>query len=89
MVVKQVGEPMPRYFFDIDDGVATHHDKIGSELPDEHAVRDEATGVMAEMARDYLPKVKQPQKNLGIWVCDQEGKTILHLALTFAVKPLT
>lgn len=80
---------MPLYYFDTDNGTKTYRDDIGSELPDEQAARDEATSVLMEMAKYYLPGRPDPQRNVSIWVRDSDGRPILHLTLTFAVKPLT
>lgn len=79
---------MPIHFIDTDDGANIHRDEEGSDLPDDQAALDEATCTMAEMAREHLPRSKEPQRNLTLWVRDDEGRAILHLALTFAVKPL-
>ena len=78
---------MPRYFFDIDDGVFATRDEDGLELPDDQAARNEASRALAEMARRYIPN-DEPQKNIIMWVRDESGEPLLQLALTFAVKPL-
>ena len=78
---------MPRYFFDFDDGTATHHDDIGTDLPNDQVARDEASRAMGELAKEYIPG-DAPQKNMTMWVRDEAGVGLLQLTLSFAVKPL-
>ena len=80
---------MPRYFFDTDDGHARLDDEVGLELTDDQAARDAATRAMGEMAREYLPRSDSPQRNITIWVRNEAGDTILHLALSFAIHQPT
>ena len=47
--------PMPRFFFDIDDGTRRTHDDDGTVLPDLEAVRREAISVLPDLAREELP----------------------------------
>jgi hypothetical protein len=76
---------MSHYFFDTDYGSRLHRDEIGTDLPDDQAARDEGIHAMAEMGRDYIPN-GTPQKNITMWVRNEKGDTILHLALSFAVR---
>ena len=46
---------MPRFFFDTDDGEHLVRDDEGQDLPDLKAARDEAIGVLPDIARDVLP----------------------------------
>jgi hypothetical protein len=77
---------MPRYFFDTDDGLRRDADDIGVELADDQAARDAGARALGEMAREYLPRSSEPQKNITIWVRNEAGEAILQLALTFAVQ---
>lgn len=79
---------MVRYFFDIDAGATQYHDQIGLELADEQAARDEASRALAELAKEYLPG-GEPQKNITMWVRNEDGSALLQLALSFAIQPLT
>ena len=78
---------MPRYFFDTDDGEALFRDEIGSDLANDQAARDEGSRAMAEMAKDYFPS-DLPQKNIVMWVRNDNGEAVLQLSLTFAVQAL-
>jgi len=79
---------VPVFFFDTDDGQTTFRDDVGTELPDQEAARDEASHALAELAKEYLPG-GAPQKNITMWVRDQNGEAVMQLALSFAVKALT
>jgi hypothetical protein len=76
---------LARYFFDIDAGTQRYDDELGTELADDQAARDEATRAMAEMAGDYLPGSTQAQQDITMWVRNEEGDTILQLALSFSI----
>jgi hypothetical protein len=78
---------MARYFFDTDDGDKAFRDEIGSELPDDQAARNEASHALAELARDYIPS-GVPQKNVTMWVRNEQGEPVLQLALSFAIQAL-
>lgn len=76
---------MPLYFFDTDNGTHLHRDEVGTDLLDDQAARDEGIHALAEMGRDYIPN-GTAQKNITMWVRNEKGETILHLALSFAVR---
>ena len=78
---------MPRFYFDVDDGDKLYRDEIGSELASVQAARDEASRAVAELARDYLPSA-DPQKNITMWVRNEDGSALLSLSLSFAVQAL-
>lgn len=44
-----------RYFFDIDDGEQKTQDDQGIELPDRETAREQAIGVLPDVAREVLP----------------------------------
>ena len=46
---------MPRYFFDINDGERASTDDVGCDLPARQSVRNQAIGVLPNIARDELP----------------------------------
>lgn len=78
---------MPHYYFDTDDGTELFRDELGLDLADDQAARDEGTRAMGDMARDYL-RSGPPQKNIAIWVRDEQGNALLQLALNFAIRPV-
>ena len=71
---------MSRYFFDIDDGEQTITDRIGIELPNRKAVRDAATGVLPDIARDELPDGEH--RDFICSVRDETGKVIYRAKLS-------
>ena len=77
---------MARYYFDSDDGQTTFRDEVGSDLADDQAARNEATLTLAEMAKHYIPG-EAPQKNLTMWVRNEQGEALLQVALSFAIRP--
>ena len=46
---------MPRFYFDIDDGIQRTRDDEGTVLPDLETVRREAISVLPDLAREELP----------------------------------
>jgi hypothetical protein len=78
---------MPRYFFDTDDGEKVHCDDEGLDFADDQRARDEASRALAQMASRYIPR-ETPQRDVMMWVRDEDGELILQLAMTFAIKPL-
>jgi hypothetical protein len=46
---------VPRYFFDIDDGVRDVRDEEGTVLEDREVARKEAIGTLAQLANSMLP----------------------------------
>ena len=45
---------MPRFYFDLDDGVYRSADEDGHEINDAEAARMELVGALTEMAKDQL-----------------------------------
>ena len=78
---------MPRYFFDTDTGHKLFRDEEGSELPDDQEARDLAALSIGEMARDYLPG-DEPQKNITMWVRNENCEPVMELTMRFAVKSI-
>jgi ABC-type taurine transport system substrate-binding protein len=58
---------MPRYYFHIDDD-RTHIDRVGVELPDLEAARDEAVGAAGQILRDGAAKNLWSGKPWRMWV---------------------
>ena len=77
---------MPKYFFDVHNGHEHHIDMAGTELPDQHAARDEATRAIAEIAADSIPG-DGPQRDIAIHIRDRFGEPLLELTLKFKIRP--
>ena len=72
--------PMPRFYFDIDDGVHRSRDTEGADLPDLGAVRREAITVLPELAREALPD--GDEQNFVCDVRDESGAVIFTATLS-------
>jgi hypothetical protein len=79
---------MPLFYFDTDDGTKLFRDDVGTELADDQAARDEGAMALAEIAKDYIPKTDNPQKNISMWVRNEAGEAVLQLSISFAVQKL-
>jgi hypothetical protein len=58
---------MPQYYFHIEDD-RTHIDRVGVELPDLEAARDEAVSAVGQMLRDGNAKALWTGKPWRMWV---------------------
>jgi hypothetical protein len=74
-------------FLSTDDGETLFCDEVGLKLADDQAARDQGSTAMGEMAKEYLPG-GPPQKNITMWVRNEQGQAVLQLSLSFAVQPL-
>ena len=75
---------MPRYFFNVHDGVSIP-DSVGSEHVDVESARSEAVETIAERLRGTL----LAKTDVSAWlmnVVDEEGFTVIVLSFTAAVK---
>ena len=75
---------MPRYFFNVHDGVSIT-DTVGSEHPDVDSARSEAVETIAERLRGTL----LAKSDVSAWlmtVVDESGFTVIVLSFTAAVK---
>nr|WP_137830265.1 hypothetical protein [Methylobacterium sp. L1A1] len=70
---------MPRYFFDIDDGVRNLRDEEGVVLDNCEHARREAIGILAQLANSMLPN----GNNHSFQACvrDETGKPIYEATL--------
>lgn len=72
---------MPRYFFDLRDGVFTRDDE-GMGCADFSAVCREAKRALSDMARDVLPNEEEPQ-SISVIVRDEGDRPVYTATLTF------
>jgi len=75
---------MPRYFFNVHDGVSIA-DTVGSEHPDIDSARSEAVETIAERLRGTM----LAKADVSAWlmnVVDESGFTVIVLSFTAAVK---
>ena len=70
---------MPRYFFEIDDGELHTTDEEGLELPDLKAARDEAMGVLPEIAQAIHPR--GDRQELAAVVRNESGRKVVIATL--------
>ncbi|MBA9071769.1 hypothetical protein FHR71_005555 [Methylobacterium sp. RAS18] len=71
---------MPRYFFDIDDGVRDVRDDEGVTFNDEESARKEAIVTLAELAKDML--LDGNDHVFKAQVRDETDKLVYQAALT-------
>ena len=71
---------MPRYFFDIDDGVRDLRDNEGVILNDREHARKEVIATLAQLANDKLPNGNNHTFKAS--VRDETGTRIYEAALT-------
>lgn len=72
---------MPRFFFDIDDGVKSYEgDDAGVELADAEVARREAIATLAEVAVEVLPD--GDRHSLKARVRDESERLIYEATLT-------
>ena len=79
--------PMPRYFFDTNDGEAPVRDSRGYELKGIEAARRFAQDALTDMARDTVPN-GGPEKTMTVEVRDEAGKAVLRASLVLTVEIL-
>lgn len=77
---------MPRYYFDLTDGVGTALDEEGLELPDLAAAQDEAAKALADMTRDAVrAHAGGAAQRMLIEVRDEDGP-VMHVRFSFEVE---
>ncbi|WP_075292966.1 DUF6894 family protein [Pararhizobium arenae] len=70
-----------RYFFDITNGDGFVADDTGLVLNEKSKVEEEATMILADIARDELPG--KPEGNAIVDVRDEKGERVYSAALQF------
>ena len=78
---------MPRYFFEIDDGELHTTDEEGLELPDLKAARDEAMGVLPEIAQGRPPE--GDRQDLTAVVRDESERKVAIATLALKADYIT
>ena len=77
-----------RYYFDIVNGEHISFDEEGVELPDIHAVEEEAALALAALAKEFRSVVPaEPHRALAIEVRDDAGP-VLRLQFVFETHRL-
>jgi hypothetical protein len=72
---------MPLFYFDVRDGERFTLDSQGLNFNGIEGARDEATRVLAEVAKDVLPAADR--RRIAIEVRDEAKKSLLVVALMF------
>jgi hypothetical protein len=71
--------PLPRFFFDIDDGETVTVDEVGSELEGLGAARAEAMAVLPAIAKDAVPD--GDARTYTALVRDEKGRSVFRVTL--------
>lgn len=70
---------MPRFFFDVDDGVV-YKDDVGVELPTAESLPDEAMRFLVDLARHERPK-GAPDRSITVVVRDHTSRPVYTCTL--------
>jgi hypothetical protein len=76
---------MPRYFFDVHDGIFLRDDE-GEELPDADAARMAVWNTLPAMA-SHREADSSMACQLRMDVRDETGKHLFHASLAFVIEP--
>ena len=77
--------PMPRYFFDVQDGDRLQMDDTGTEFPNADLAHHAAVLALGELAKDVLHRGSD-QRTLIMRVREEQGRTVSDLTLSFEAK---
>ena len=72
---------MPKFFVDFQDEGTVHRDDEGSELADFEQARNEAIGMLPQIAKDELPNGEH--REFVATIRDHTGVAIYRATLTF------
>jgi len=78
---------MPRYFFDVDDGIGATRDDTGTDLKSLNDVRAEAIWLLPSIARDELPD--GDSRRFAVKVRDKQGRYVFEASLTLVARWLS
>ena len=79
--------PMPKYFFDFQDGSLILPDEEGSNLSGFEEAREEAIALLPQVARDRLPDGEH--REFIATVRDESGVSLYRASLIFHGERLT
>ena len=71
---------MPLYFFDLTDAGATVVDDTGTDLTDDAEARNEAIGLLPDIARDVMPDGDRHE--ITVAVRSERGQVVYEASLT-------
>ncbi len=74
---------MPRYYFDVREGVRFAEDDVGLQLPDLNAAEREAAEAAAAIGRDLLPK--GTARSVAVEVRNEHRQRVLTATVTLAL----
>jgi hypothetical protein len=77
-------QPVPQYYFDIDDGDRIDPDTDGLELPDDASARLKALDALPDIAREKIPD--GDHRTFQILVRDGERRVIYTATLTLMAR---
>jgi hypothetical protein len=75
---------MPLYYFDFMEGDLCGRDNFGTKLPNVETAAKEAVSALANISKDV--RARYQDRVLALNVRRQDGKIVLHVSLTLAVK---
>lgn len=75
---------MPLYYFDFMEGDLFGRDNFGTKLPDVATAAREAVSALANISKDVRERYQD--RVLALNVRCQNGRIVLHVSLTLAVK---
>lgn len=71
---------MSRYFFDVTDGGILTRDEIGADLASDDEARDEALGLLPNLAREVMPGGDQHE--IRTTVRNEDGAVVYEATLS-------
>lgn len=72
---------MPRYYFDITDSGGHHRDDTGVDLADFEEAREQAQGLLPDIAREQLPDGEL--HSITCDVRDEAGRVVYRGTITY------
>ena len=71
---------MPLYFFDVTDAGTIETDDFGTDLADDAEARDQAIGLLPDIARDVMPDGDRHE--IAVAVRNEQGQVVYDANLT-------